>query len=167
PEAPPPPLALDVPPPPVAPEAPAPPPPPVAPPLPARKAAPPSPPLVEVAPPPALAPEPVQEPEVEVMGSDQLEVKKDINTLFAAFSEEEFGAIVDKLEPLQFMAGERMIAEGDEGDAMYLISRGGGRVIKEIDGQEVVLDELGEGERKSTRLNSSHQIISYAVFCVK
>ena len=146
PEAPPPPLALDVPPPPVAPEAPAPPPPPVAPPLPARKAAPPSPPLVEVAPPPALAPEPVQEPEVEVMGSDQLEVKKDINPLFAAFSEEEFGAIVDKLEPLQFMAGERMIAEGDEGDAMYLISRGGGRVIKEIDGQEVVLDELGEGE---------------------
>ena len=81
-----------------------------------------------------------------MMGSEQLEVKKDINPLFAAFTEEEFGAIVDKLERLQFMAGERMIAEGDEGDAMYLISRGGGRVIKEIDGQEVVLDELGEGE---------------------
>ena len=80
------------------------------------------------------------------MGSEQLEVKKDINPLFAAFTEEEFGAVVEKLEPLQFMAGERMIAEGDEGDAMYLISRGGGRVIKEIDGQEVVLDELGEGE---------------------
>src|SRR3989442_4516910 len=86
------------------------------------------------------------ETEVEVMGSEQLEVKKDINPLFAAFSEEEFGAIVDKLEPMQFMSGERMIAEGDEGDAMYLISRGGGRVVKEIDGQEVVLDELGEGE---------------------
>src|SRR5258708_28603812 len=25
----------------------------------------------------------------------------------------------------------------------------------------------GEGDRKSTRLNSSHQIISYAVFCLK
>src|SRR5213593_3997016 len=120
----------------------APPPPPPPPPM-VEVAPPPAP---KVAPPPALAPEPVQEPEVEVMGSDQLEVKKDINPLFAAFSEEEFGAIVDKLEPLQFMAGERMIAEGDEGDAMYLISRGGGRVIKEIDGQEVVLDELGEGE---------------------
>jgi len=117
----------------------------VAPP-PAPKVAPP--PAPKVAPPPALEPEPVleMEPEVEVMGSEQLEVKKDINPLFAAFSEEEFGAIVDKLEPLQFMAGERMIAEGNEGDAMYLISRGGGRVIKEIDGQEVVLDELGEGE---------------------
>src|SRR5258708_16933378 len=26
---------------------------------------------------------------------------------------------------------------------------------------------LGAGDRKSTRLNSSHQIISYAVFCFK
>src|SRR5258708_28545311 len=29
------------------------------------------------------------------------------------------------------------------------------------------LDHLGEQDRKSTRLNSSHQIISYAVFCLK
>src|SRR5258708_28793392 len=27
--------------------------------------------------------------------------------------------------------------------------------------------ELGSRDRKSTRLNSSHQIISYAVFCLK
>src|SRR5207244_12123978 len=27
--------------------------------------------------------------------------------------------------------------------------------------------EINEGDRKSTRLNSSHQIISYAVFCLK
>src|SRR5258708_10228836 len=27
--------------------------------------------------------------------------------------------------------------------------------------------ELTQGDRKSTRLNSSHQIISYAVFCLK
>src|SRR5438552_7183699 len=29
------------------------------------------------------------------------------------------------------------------------------------------LDLEGKGDRKSTRLNSSHQIISYAVFCLK
>src|SRR5258708_11179832 len=30
------------------------------------------------------------------------------------------------------------------------------------------MDEAGvKGDRKSTRLNSSHQIISYAVFCLK
>ena len=93
-----------------------------------------------------LEPEPVLELVIETMESEQAEEKKDINPLFAAFTREEFGAIVDKLEPMQFMAGERMIAEGDEGNAMYLISRGGGRVVKEIDGQEVVLDVLGEGE---------------------
>src|SRR5947209_970686 len=140
-------------PPPFAPEAPAPPPPTEAAPPPAAEAAPPpSPPApVEVAPPPALELE--QEPdlklEVDMKGSKEKkekEEKKDINPLFAAFTKEEFGAFVDKLEPMQFMSGERMIAEGDEGDAMYLISRGGGRVVKEIDGQEVVLDELGEGE---------------------
>jgi tetratricopeptide (TPR) repeat protein len=126
-------------------------PPPSPPPLPPAEEAvspppPPPPPPVEVVPPLELEPELVLELEIETMGSEQVEEKKDINPLFAAFTREEFGALVDKLEPMQFMDGERMIAEGDEGDAMYLISRGGGRVIKEIDGQEVVLDELGEGE---------------------
>ena len=106
----------------------------------------PLPPPGEVVPPLELEPEPALELEIEMMGTEQLEEKKDINPLFAAFTKEEFGAIVDKLEPLQFMSGERMIAEGDEGNAMYLISRGSGRVVKEIDGREVVLDELGEGE---------------------
>src|SRR3712207_8308392 len=30
-----------------------------------------------------------------------------------------------------------------------------------------VLDDVGAGDRKSTRLNSSHANISYAVFCLK
>src|SRR5258708_17980634 len=30
-----------------------------------------------------------------------------------------------------------------------------------------VYEQVGLGDRKSTRLNSSHQIISYAVFCLK
>src|SRR5437762_3936906 len=40
-----------------------------------------------------------------------------------------------------------------------------------VDAREVAfrLDEMGEGsiDRKSTRLNSSHRCISYAVFCLK
>jgi hypothetical protein len=121
-----------------------------APPPPAAAVAPPPPPPpplpVEVAPPLELEPEPVLEVEVEVMASEQPEVKNDINPLFAAFSKDEFGAIVDKLEPVEFMAGERIIAEGDEGDAMYLISSGGGKVVKEVEGQELTLDSLAEGE---------------------
>ena len=113
------------------------------PPPPAPAAAPPPPsPQVEMPPPP---PAPVIELELEVEPAPVSE-KKDINPLFAAFSKDEFGAIVDKLEPVEFMAGERIIAEGDEGDAMYLISSGGGRVVKEVEGQELVLDNLSEGE---------------------
>ena len=111
-------------------------------PTPAPAAAPPPP--IEM-PQPTPAPALVIELELEVE-TPPVEEKKDINPLFAAFSKEEFGAIVDKLEPVEFMAGERIIAEGDEGDAMYLISSGGGRVVKEVEGQELMLDSLSEGE---------------------
>jgi hypothetical protein len=112
-------------------------------------------PQIEVAPAPSIAapvaeiemPAPAIERELEMNPSmASVNFEKDINPLFAAFSKDEFGAIVDKLEPLTFIAGERVIAEGDDGDAMYLISRGGGKVIKEVEGQELVLDQLGEGE---------------------
>src|SRR6266850_5447037 len=33
--------------------------------------------------------------------------------------------------------------------------------------RERILDELPQVDRKSTRLNSSHLVISYAVFCLK
>ena len=72
--------------------------------------------------------------------------KKNIDQLFASFTQEEFGAIVDKLEPLEFMDGERIIAEGDQGNGMYLITRGSGKVVKDHKGQEAELCELGEGE---------------------
>src|SRR5258708_14586580 len=42
-------------------------------------------------------------------------------------------------------------------------TRRGGRQL----GLPTVLDGRFDGDRKSTRLNSSHQIISYAVFCLK
>src|SRR5574341_2284323 len=37
----------------------------------------------------------------------------------------------------------------------------------ELNCEELHLAHLGRGDRKSTRLNSSHQLISYAVFCLK
>src|SRR2546430_9890493 len=38
---------------------------------------------------------------------------------------------------------------------------------KEIHAQIMKCDDVGRGDRKSTRLNSSHSQISYAVFCLK
>src|SRR2546430_12494424 len=49
-------------------------------------------------------------------------------------------------------------------DRKRLIARGErGAVRKECSD----VDDLGDGDRKSTRLNSSHSQISYAVFCLK
>src|SRR2546430_9539259 len=42
-----------------------------------------------------------------------------------------------------------------------------GRIRDVIGVVELVRLELEEGDRKSTRLNSSHSQISYAVFCLK
>src|SRR3712207_8968783 len=48
------------------------------------------------------------------------------------------------------------------------LKRGAELAGVEIPGGEVaVLPELIRGDRKSTRLNSSHANISYAVFCLK
>src|SRR5947208_8436094 len=41
------------------------------------------------------------------------------------------------------------------------------RVVRLVRDAGVNDGDRGVGDRKSTRLNSSHQIISYAVFCLK
>src|SRR5690606_41004007 len=47
------------------------------------------------------------------------------------------------------------------------IDRGGGEAGPEDDAELEGIGAEGGGDRKSTRLNSSHVKISYAVFCVK
>src|SRR5438105_11051117 len=39
--------------------------------------------------------------------------------------------------------------------------------LQELDVRDGLVDSLAEEDRKSTRLNSSHEWISYAVFCLK
>src|SRR5258708_20908126 len=50
---------------------------------------------------------------------------------------------------------------GAEDDAHTFVQLGG------LDIEDALLAVGGGADRKSTRLNSSHQIISYAVFCLK
>src|SRR5258708_26699707 len=42
-----------------------------------------------------------------------------------------------------------------------------GATVEGIDLSPAMIEEAAARDRKSTRLNSSHQIISYAVFCLK
>src|SRR2546427_658765 len=65
------------------------------------------------------------------------------------------------------LPGEAMIAGGS-----WTVLDGHGREIGRVEGDEFVrcgtrLIYRIEGDRKSTRLNSSHSQISYAVFCLK
>src|SRR5206468_12986375 len=49
---------------------------------------------------------------------------------------------------------------------MLIEPQGGARVTKEFDLRTYTCAELTAIDRKSTRLNSSHDQISYAVFCL-
>src|SRR5207244_6326305 len=52
--------------------------------------------------------------------------------------------------------------------AIRQVQDGGGRANRIGQGhQRATILNLPDGNRKSTRLNSSHQIISYAVICLK
>src|SRR3989449_8614172 len=52
-------------------------------------------------------------------------------------------------------SGDRAAGDGDE------------REWEQLSREDRALTQRGEGDRKSTRLNSSHGYISYAVFCLK
>src|SRR5947208_6447640 len=54
--------------------------------------------------------------------------------------------------------------QDDSNSARAAASRGGETAMSII---PIRFDGEKKGDRKSTRLNSSHQIISYAVFCLK
>src|SRR5258708_27561020 len=54
----------------------------------------------------------------------------------------------------------------DIGDAVHYLQTGPLASYERF-GFGLFLVELKDSDRKSTRLNSSHQIISYAVFCLK
>src|SRR3712207_8042510 len=60
---------------------------------------------------------------------------------------------------------EEVLARGDAGD-VRAVGAGDDADVDELVLAVGLYDE-GQGDRKSTRLNSSHANISYAVFCLK
>src|SRR5258708_15716865 len=56
--------------------------------------------------------------------------------------------------------------EGGEGARFVTVEPIGFAVIRQSGDEQQIVTGLTK-DRKSTRLNSSHQIISYAVFCLK
>src|SRR3712207_8493955 len=65
----------------------------------------------------------------------------------------------------QLEAAERAVVARDVALALEDVNLDRGLVVH--DGRERLRLLQGDGDRKSTRLNSSHANISYAVFCLK
>src|SRR2546422_4850180 len=112
---------------------------------------------------------------------------------FGLLDDEELTVLASQVEQKTFGARQRIYKIGETSLRAYIIVSGVVRVTTiDEDNQEVVVDQPGAGEffgfasmlaqtphqtqaftteettdRKSTRLNSSHGYISYAVFCLK
>ncbi len=67
--------------------------------------------------------------------------------LFSALSPAEFIAVLrGAVEPKAFDAGEPIVTEGDDGDAMFAIVQGQVSVERERDGRRQVVDEMRDGD---------------------
>src|SRR5947209_10848794 len=80
--------------------------------------------------------------------------------------------VPEKIRPSQAFrqgpreGGRRSGAFKDDGDALADTDAHGAEGVAPVGAQELV-ERGGDEDRKSTRLNSSHANISYAVFCLK
>jgi CRP-like cAMP-binding protein len=78
--------------------------------------------------------------------TDRIAAKRDKIELFRDMSYDEFRAVVDRLTPITFPAGEMIIREGDTGDSLYVITEGRVGVFRHDDfGNEVWVANLEEG----------------------
>src|SRR3712207_7206928 len=87
-------------------------------------------------------------------------------TLFRSEDRSEFYKVVDRL--VKDLIQDPSTFDLDEKQRQVLLTEYGSERIEEIMEAEGHLAEDSAGlDRKSTRLNSSHANISYAVFCLK
>jgi cAMP-dependent protein kinase regulator len=69
------------------------------------------------------------------------------HVLFPDFSAEELVAILAGLQPAAFSAGDLVVAEGEPGESLFLLTAGRVKAwIRDPGGRHVLVRELGEGE---------------------
>src|SRR5690625_2290151 len=77
---------------------------------------------------------------------------------------DEFNSLRDKAIE---MGNKTVFSASESADAMSALAQMGWDTDQIMGGIEHTLNLAAAGDRKSTRLNSSHVAISYAVFCLK
>jgi len=68
------------------------------------------------------------------------------NPLFYSLSRPVLRSLAEKLEPQRFEPGQVIVREGDPGDSFHVLREGHVHVVRNGEGQELVLAELGPGE---------------------
>src|SRR5687768_18188982 len=81
--------------------------------------------------------------------------------LLSLFQEEQENDFLALSQSRTIQPGEVLITEGEVPPGLFIITRG------LFDVRAGLQQPVSIGDRKSTRLNSSHGYISYAVFCLK
>src|SRR5690625_6615263 len=97
------------------------------------------------------------------MGADVKQMCISKVPIFNHLEPAEMREIMSKSRQMIFKKGEIIYHQGDPLEYLYIVHRGRVKIYHLFEsGKEQLLRD-----RKSTRLNSSHVAISYAVFCLK
>lgn len=83
------------------------------------------------------------ETEVEIPDTADLVAK---TPLFATLDAKAHALLSDITEEMVVPAGDYLFREGDRGDSLFVVARGAVHVLKNIDGEEVLVDVLGGGD---------------------
>lgn len=65
---------------------------------------------------------------------------------FGGLNPSDLEEIISAVEPVELNGGERLFCEGDPGDAAFIVQRGAVEVFRRVDGEEIHVVRLGEGE---------------------
>lgn len=71
--------------------------------------------------------------------------------VFAGMTRDQLGDLLPLLEPRHVPAGEVVVAEGDPADSIHIVGYGRLRVFRQVDGQELVVGEVGPGDTVGER----------------
>lgn len=84
--------------------------------------------------------------ESSLTAGESVEAFLSTNPLFYSLSPAVLASIAAKVQVTTFNPGQDIVHEGEIGDSFYLIKEGRVRVLKETDGNQLVLSELGVSE---------------------
>jgi cAMP-dependent protein kinase regulator len=90
---------------------------------------------------------PVVEPDVEIDLEAEAAARAGKPALFPDFSNDELVAVMGGLQLIQYRAGDLVVAQGEPGDSLFLVTTGTVKAwIRNREGRNVLVRQLGDGD---------------------